>query len=219
MEDKKNKSSEVSWLTKIVKRYQDTGNLIPVLQEETYKKIRDHFTHGRIVMDVGCSIGVGSNILSHEARSVWGVDVNDEALGFAVKYLKRPNLDFAYLDIEKLPTRELSKFEIIVMIEVIEHLADPEQALNVLKTFFGPNTVAFISVPNILNPETKERDDKNELHLSHWTAGEFYELMTKHFSNVVLYSASKLSTWDISETVDGSSTDPLIIAKVEGPKL
>lgn len=216
--DKKNVSAEVSWVDREIKRFKETGNLIPVRQEKLYQKIRDHFVQGRTVLDIGCSAGVGANLLSHQARFVWGVDINEEAVRFATRAFKRPNLDFTVMDIEKPPEREMAKFEIITMLETLEHLEHPEEALNNIKRFFTPQTIAFITIPNYANEEVRSNQDKHGFHLSNWDAGAFYELLTKHFQAVVLYSVDKLEQWNQEETVDGTTTDYLIVAKIEGFK-
>lgn len=213
-----NKSSEISWLDRIIKRFHELGTLIPSRQLKLYQKIRDEFAGGRTIIDIGCSIGIGSNILSHEARFVWGIDVNKEAIEFASQAFRRPNLDFAILDIENPPTRPISQFEIVVASEILEHLADPEKGLQTIKTMMGKNAIGFITCPNGNNKEVVENENKHGYHLQHWNAGTFYELMTKHFQVVTMYSVDKLDTWEQEETVDGTSEDYLIVAKVEIPR-
>jgi 2-polyprenyl-3-methyl-5-hydroxy-6-metoxy-1,4-benzoquinol methylase len=218
IEQLKNISADVSWLDRVIRRYHETGRLIPERQEKLYRSISLQFAGGHTVLDVGSSLGIGSNILAHEARFVWGVDINKEAIDFAVKMFKRPNLDFEVIDIENPPTRELATFEIVMASEILEHVEDQEKALVGIKRFFTPNTLGFITCPNVANPEVVENENKHQFHLHHNTAGQFYELMTKHFNSVVMYSVDKLETWDMAETVDGSSTDYLIVSKVEGTK-
>lgn len=215
-----NISAQVDWVGRELKRFQDIGRLIPEGQDKLYRAIERGFCAGRTVVDVGSSCGVGTNILSYSSRFAWGLDVNEDAVEFAKQMHKRPNVDFEVYDIENPPSREVSKFELVVMSEVLEHLADPEIGLTNLKRFFSPasNTIGFITAPNISNEEVKVRDAANPLHLSHWTAGQFYELMTKHFGVVTLYSVDKLYDWSQEETIDGNSTDGLIVAKVEVPK-
>jgi 2-polyprenyl-3-methyl-5-hydroxy-6-metoxy-1,4-benzoquinol methylase len=183
-----------------------------------YEKIRDFWVGGRLVMDVGSSLGVGANILSHEARAVWGVDVNPEAVGFARYTFERPNLSFDVIDVENPPTREIAPFEIITMIEVLEHLEDPDKGIAFIKRFFSPRhkTIAFITVPNSKNESVKVRDDANELHLTHWDAGSFYAYLVKHFQYVTLYAGERLTNFGLEDTIDGSSTCEIVLAKVEG---
>jgi len=216
MTDKKNISAEFDWIERVATRFQETGRLIPERQEKLYEKIRNEFVSGKTVLDIGCGLGIGSNILSHEARFVWGVDINPKNIDFAKKAFKRPNLDFEVIDIESPPTREFARFEIITMIETLEHLEDPNKGLQNFKRFFGDNAIGFITIPNYANEEVKVNEAKHGLHLNHWSAGEFYALLIQHFSSVIMYSVDKLETWNISETIDGNSTDYLVVAKVEG---
>lgn len=213
-------SNEISWLDRDIKRFKEIGTLIPATQRRIYEKIGEGFCSGRTVIDIGCSIGIGTNILSHSARHVWGIDIDHEAIQFANLAFSRPNVSFAILDIENPPTRELARFEVIVAIEILEHLKSYQRGLGTIKKFFSirGSSIGFISAPNINNPEIKKRDMENPLHLQHWTAGDFYKIMTDNFQSVVLYSAEKLDKWNIKETVDGNTTDGLIIAKVEGIK-
>lgn len=214
----KNISAEVSWFDRVIKRFKEVGTLIPHRQEKLYTKIRDEYAMGNTIVDVGCSLGVGSNILSHYARHVWGLDINEEAIKFADLAFKRPNLEFQVMDIEQLPTKRLAQLDIITMIETIEHLENPQIALDNLKRFFHDKSVGFITAPNVANEEVKNNEEKHGLHLNHWTAGEFYKLMIDNFQSVVMYSVDKLDRWRHDETVDGDSEEYLIVCKVRGIK-
>jgi len=114
--------------------------------------------------------------------TIGGVDINKEAVAFAKHMFERPNLSFSVFDIENPMERPVAPFEVITMIEVLEHLPNYEKGLQTLKSFFNVklNTIAFVTVPNINNPRIQRADAKNELHVNHWTPGEFYELMIGH---------------------------------------
>lgn len=215
--DNKNISAEISWVDRVFKRYKETGRLIPERQEKLYRAINKEFCGGKTILDMGCSLGVGSNILAYEARFVWGLDINEEAIDFAQKTFRRPNLDFEILDIENPPAKELAQFEIVVMSEILEHIELPEVALQNLKRFMVPSAISFITCPNEANEEVRINATKHGFHLSHWNAGQFYELLTKHFGSVVMFDVDKLDTWNQPETVDGNSTAYLIVAKCENP--
>jgi 2-polyprenyl-3-methyl-5-hydroxy-6-metoxy-1,4-benzoquinol methylase len=213
----KNISAEVPWFDKEIKRFKDLGTMIPNGQKHIYKKIRDFWVGGRTVLDIGCSLGVGANILSHDARFVWAIDVNEQAINFGKEVFARPNLDFELVDIQNPTTRELAKFEVITMIEVLEHLDDPAMGIAFIKRMLsGKDGVAFVTVPNRNNESIKERDDTNDLHLTHWTAGSFYEFLIKHFASVTLYAGERLTDFGSQDTIDGNSDCQLVLAKLEG---
>lgn len=235
-----NMSANVSWVERGLKRYMDIGTVIPKMQYKLYKSLAKHWVSGKTVIDVGCSLGVGSNILSHTARHVWGIDMVEDNIKFAKNVFERPNLTFEQYDIEYPNTsRELSKFEVVVFVEVLEHLSDPILGLRNLKNKFfnttwldqggnsyikerstpkgGNPTVGFITVPNTNNPHVKAADAKNKLHLTHYTPSSFYTLLTEHFRSVVLYDGENVSDWSQDETVNLDTQCRLLIAKVEDP--
>jgi len=213
-----NVSADYDWLGRMTKRFNDINLLIPSRQRNLYEKIRDYWIAGRTVMDIGCSLGVGSNILAHQARHVWGVDINPKSLEFAQQAFARPNLSFALLDIENPPTREIAPFEVVVCIEVIEHLANVDIGLGTMKRFFSDklSTVGFITIPNIGNTDTDVRDANNHLHLHRWGIKEFRDLMRANFQSVTIYSVDKLQNWSGEEIVGDDNKDQLVVAKVEG---
>jgi 2-polyprenyl-3-methyl-5-hydroxy-6-metoxy-1,4-benzoquinol methylase len=218
--ENKNRDQSYSWLERDIKRFKELGYIIPPPQTRLYTSLRDRWVWGKTVIDIGCSIGIGSNLMSHTARHVWGVDLNEEAIKFAKQVFERPNLSFEQMDIENPTLRELAPFEVVVMSEVIEHLDDPEVGISFMKRFFDPklDTVGFITAPNPTHPVVSQTDAANELHLHHWNPGEFYELLTKHFNSVTLFNGDIVDYWTQEETVDGTAQCSLIIAKVEGPK-
>lgn len=218
--ENKNRDQGVSWLDRDIYRFKETGHLIPPVQIKLYRSLAAHWAPGRTILDIGCSIGTGTNYLSHYARHVWGIDINEEAIRFAKEIFERPNLSFEVMDVENPPTRELAPFEVVLMIEVIEHLTDPVIGINFMKKFFSDklNTVGFITAPNRNNPRVCKLDDKNDLHLHRWTAGEFYSFLTEHFNAVTLYNGDAVDRWTAEETMDGNGMGSIVIAKVEYPK-
>ncbi len=82
------------------------------------------------------------------ARSLWGVD-NDEAGINWMKGKGYPNLYTA--DLENLSNiREIfsQNYDLILITEVIEHLANPGRVLECLHDLFSDNTEMIITVPN-----------------------------------------------------------------------
>src|SRR3990167_611278 len=94
------------------------------------------------IVDVGCGSGVGSNILSQEADFVWGIDKNDFSLEFAKEAFTRekngeyysPQVTFDVIDIMN-DDRQFMAFDMVVAIEVAEHIWDIHGFLTQLKRF------------------------------------------------------------------------------------
>jgi len=155
------------------------------------------------IIDVGCGGGFGSYILSHEADFVWGIDMSVDSIRCAKTLYERhkngiyysPQLTFDIIDIRE-ENREIMKFDIVVCLEVIEHIADYKKTLKFLKDrckvnkdgspMEPPNaTMVYISSPNRNHPKIGSDNPKNKKHVREWTPGELYGILTKHFKYVV----------------------------------
>ena len=109
-----------------------------------------------MVVDIGCGIGAGSNTLSQEASFVWGIDKNETSVRFAQEAFTRvkngiyysSQLTFDHVDILE-DTREFMKFDVLVAIEIIEHIDDYKKFLStIVRKLSKPDSVFFISTPN-----------------------------------------------------------------------
>lgn len=206
---------------KVYDRFKKKGILKDPTQIRAYRCIANVWGVGKAVLDAGCGMGIGTNILGQEALGVWGIDNNKENIEVARQLYEGPTIKFETLDLLEEHPRPFATFDVVVCMEVIEHVKDYGQLLYGLKKFYDPKrkTVFFISSPNRNSEKLGHDHPNNEYHVREWTAGEFYDVLTKHFRTVVLFSADKLSTFEQDETVDGNTTDTPIIAKCEDPIL
>ena len=79
---------------------------------------------GMDVMDFGCGVGYGAEMLAAAGNRVTAVDSSVEALQIAK--LRRAHLPIDFLD--HIPGRH--KFDAVVALEVVEHLDDPAKFIN-----------------------------------------------------------------------------------------
>lgn len=163
------------------------------------------------VVDIGCGSGVGSNILSMEADIVWGIDKNQLSIDFCNETLKRERngiyyssqLTFDRIDIMQ-ENRQMMEFDIVVAIEIIEHIENTHLFLMNISKFARKNksgsyelktregndfsTEFFISTPNRNNAKIRKDRPQNIYHVREWTAQEFYGLLKHYFKNVEILS-------------------------------
>jgi 2-polyprenyl-3-methyl-5-hydroxy-6-metoxy-1,4-benzoquinol methylase len=204
---------------KIFARFREKRILKAPEQTRIYEAISNCWCIGKTVLDAGCGLGIGTNILGRDAVGAWGVDKNEGTILAAQQLYENPRIKFAVADLAREFPRPVATFDIVVCVEVIEHVKDYEAVFANLKRFHDDKrrTIFFISSPNRNSPKLGQEQPANEYHVREWTAGEFYDILTKHFRAVVLYSAEKLSVFDDSETVDGNTTDTPLLAKCELP--
>jgi len=151
-----------------------------------------------MVVDVGCGIGAGANYISQEASFVWGIDKNEKSVKFAKEAFERvkngiyysAQVTFDHIDIME-DTRDFQKFDVIVAVEVVEHLKDHNKFLRrIIDKLAKPEAVFFISTPNRNNKSIRKDRPYNQYHVKEFTSGEFVTVLRRYFTNVELMSAA-----------------------------
>lgn len=98
------------------------------------------------ILDAGCGGGIFGRLLKKELGAyVFGVDITKEALEFAKKRglrVKKGNLE------EKIPFTD-EFFDLIVCRQVIEHLFDPDKALDEFHRVLKKKGFLFMTTPNL----------------------------------------------------------------------
>lgn len=106
--------------------------------------------NGRKVLEIGCSIGGASHILSDRGFTVYSSDISSFAVQRAEKLAKKlkKNISFYTFDVEKeIPIKE--KFDTIIAFEVIEHLRSPLKAIRNMKNKLITGGNLICSTPNL----------------------------------------------------------------------
>jgi SAM-dependent methyltransferase len=99
---------------------------------------------GKRVLDVGCRTGALTQYYA-AGNDVVGVDVDRDALGRA---RERLGIETIWADVEEgLPLDDAS-FDVVVMGELLEHLADPAAAVDNVRRVLRPGGIFAGSVPN-----------------------------------------------------------------------
>jgi SAM-dependent methyltransferase len=135
---------------------------------------------GKRVLDAGCGTGYGAELLTREgAASVVGVDVDAEVVDAAQRDGSGA-VTFAAADLRELP-EDLGTFDLVVCFEVLEHIDEPEAALDRLAASLAPDGVLVVSSPNRdVNPPD------NPFHKHEYTPAELAEALSSRFAHVRL---------------------------------
>lgn len=159
---------------------------VPVQREAYFLALNEHVRDGDEVLDVGCGLGYGLNILSIRAGAVEGVDVDQRAIDHCHRALMGRNPKLRGLqtyDGKRLPYAD-DAFDVVTTIDVIEHVPDYDAFLRELCRVTRRNVV--VSTPN-RRPEFTNADGspKNHWHLREWTRPELSEILAHHPVNVL----------------------------------
>jgi 2-polyprenyl-3-methyl-5-hydroxy-6-metoxy-1,4-benzoquinol methylase len=141
---------------------------------------------GRRVVDMACGEGYGAAVLAEHAREVVGVDANPEAYEHARLRYTRPGLSFARALVEEFDAA--GPYDAIVFLQTIEHLTEPERALEHFRSLLAPGGAAYISTPNRLTLAAPgEERSGNPWHVREYVEDEFRELLERCFGHVELH--------------------------------
>ncbi len=145
----------------------------------------------RTLLDAGCAEGFVLKQLSQNSPHlmVQGVDVDEAALGRARNF--HPTLSFKVADIYRLPFRSDS-FDLVLCNQVLEHLADPQQAL--IELLRVSRAYCLLSVPhepffrlaNLLRGKSITRLGNDIGHFHNWSEAAFVRLVRPHLEIVTV---------------------------------
>lgn len=105
-----------------------------------------------LVLDVGCACGdLGRLLRENRKCQVHGFEYNPGSIEIARKtgaYEVIHQVDLNALDPSAFPQYKAS-FDCIIVLDVLEHLIDPESSLKRLTTLLKPNGSLVVSLPNV----------------------------------------------------------------------
>lgn len=142
----------------------------------------------RTILEVGCGEGYMLEALSRAGigASLHGVDVSGRAIADAQDRLG------ARAILEERDARELAQdgrtFDLVMMLEVLEHIPQPEQMLPILAGLTHRHVL--LSVPwepmfrgmNLMRGKNVHDWGNDSEHINHWGRRAFFRFVEQHFS-------------------------------------
>jgi SAM-dependent methyltransferase len=168
---------------------------------------------GKRVLDAASGEGYGTALLAAAgARSAIGVDIHEQTVAHA---RARHSAEFEVADMGSLPFPDDS-FDLVVSFETIEHVADPERALNEMRRVLVADGLLLISTPN-----KREYLVENEFHEREFTHEEFLALLAQHFARVEAllqhnWTLSAVLRAELAADATGERWHRLAMAKIIG---
>lgn len=94
------------------------------IEEAILFSLQNIENYGRNILDIGCGIGWSSHefFRNNKDSSVHGIDLSYNLIKTADKLFSNPNLSFQVLNITKDKFQFAKKFNVIVMLDVYEHI-------------------------------------------------------------------------------------------------
>lgn len=143
------------WNDEMIKKfdlehYHENANfVIRFIEKKRTKAILD-FLDARdedIILDVGC--GAGDILKKIKNGQLFGIDISSYILDIAKDKLKDKKVSLVKGDVEQLSEHFPSiKFNKIYCSEVVEHIQNPQKAIQEMGKMVGKDGLAVISIPN-----------------------------------------------------------------------
>lgn len=121
------------------------------------------------VIDIGCGLGYGTNLINKMGYYVIGIDKSVEAISKARR--RYPNIEFIVNDATNINIKR--KFDACIAFEIIEHLYDYLSAVKCWVSLLNQKGRLLISTPRYSNKR------KNPHHIKEFTYRELKELFQK----------------------------------------
>lgn len=150
----------------------------------------------KIVLDIACGSGFGSEILSQKAKKVVGVDISWEAIQYCKTHYKKPNLSFIQMDCNSFAF-PASTFDTIVSFETLEHLQDVDVFFKELRRVLKKDGLLIMSTPNQEIFSIYTKGGKNPFHVKEFNEDEFKKLIGTYFELIDLFGQKYFAKKDV----------------------
>ena len=101
------------------------------------------------LLDVGASTGIIDNYLSQSFAEVTGIDIDDAAIGHAVKVFANEHLNFHVGDAMSLDFPDNS-FDVVICSQVYEHVPEARQMMDEIYRVLKPGGICYFAAGNRL---------------------------------------------------------------------
>ncbi|MCC6018815.1 MAG: methyltransferase domain-containing protein [Candidatus Verstraetearchaeota archaeon] len=122
-----------------------------IIHLDRYLWASAHLSDSALILDLGCGTGYGAPLIRRRTRGlIILADISADALQYGKKFYPVKNCERVVCDALHLPFRD-EVFDGCLMLEVIEHLLQPEKALEEANRILKRSGVFIITTPNADN--------------------------------------------------------------------
>jgi len=102
------------------------------------------------ILDVGCGGGILSEALAKAGAQVTGLDLSDASLQVARQHSQQHglNIEYRYERVEDLAQKEAGTYDVVVCMEMLEHVPEPSKVIAACAQALRPGGLAFFSTIN-----------------------------------------------------------------------
>ena len=183
-------------------KYKTKNPLVRVMMTNFHETVDSFFvrTQAKTVLDVGCGEGYTTHFLKsrHNDISICALDVEERIIALAKQL--HAGIDFQQGDIHQLHFPDKS-FDVVMANEVLEHLDDPEHALQEITRVAKKYCIVsvphepFFRIANMVRLRYIGDLGNTPGHVQNFTKKQFESLLRKHFTKVEIRTST---LWNIA---------------------
>jgi ubiquinone biosynthesis O-methyltransferase len=116
-------------------------------------QIKDYLSNKR-VLDIGCGAGRLAIMCANFAKEVTGFDFSESAIRLArlcASCTKTNNIEFLVSEINEYCQQTSKKYDVIMMIGVLEHVQEPVSILRDVANILDKHGTLIVACPNFIN--------------------------------------------------------------------
>lgn len=157
---------------------------LELIHRKAYEVVAQMAT-GLKVLDFGCNDGYGTMIINSLCKEVIGIDVSSRAIETARCTYDQYGVQFHLFD-GKRTVFDNEYFDIVVSLQVIEHIEDYNTYLSEIQRVVCVDGIVIFTTPNAAIRIDPGMKPLNPFHTKEFTATELSNLLEKWFPEVVI---------------------------------
>ncbi len=109
---------------------------------------KNNFLKSLNILDIGCGGGLISEPMARLGGKVTGIDASEKNIKIAQLHAKKNNLDIQYINKSPEQLKEFEKFDVILNLEIIEHVENVNLYLDSCYKLLKKNGIMFTATLN-----------------------------------------------------------------------
>lgn len=170
--------------------YDDLNTYILYLRHKfAYEFVKNIIPENSVILDIGCGEGYGTSSLAERAYRVIGLDVDKKTITRASKKYILNNCCFKLYNGKKIPFDE-KIFDVVVSLQVIEHIEDYMSFLCEVYRTLKINGMFILTTPNKISRLKSKQQPWNPFHKKEYECTELEIILKSFFRDVKVYGIS-----------------------------
>ena len=150
------------------------------------------------LLDIGCGEGFTLDFFHKQGWSVMGIDYSEYAVKKLNPHVKNYVIGGDIFESLNTLIEQTKKFDIIWLDNVLEHVAEPRELLNLCNRVASDNSILVIEVPNDFSSFQKALEESEKIDKEYWIA---YPDHLNYFSRDSLIKLSETCAWNCYKTI------------------